>query len=409
MGLLTGNKSLRFWGINTPADLIPQRRTSNLPAILPYVNNDTALRHSAVWACLRLRADLISTLPLDVFRNVVLTPGEPAIQIEAPKTPILVNPGGDRVGLGEWLYSSQIELDRSGNSIGIIREVDGAGFPARIDLQPSSICAVRVRDGELFNYRIGGQDYPPSQIWHERQYTVSGAYVGLSPVMFAAYTIGEFYSIQDFVTSWFTGGAVPRARLRNTEKKLAPKEATVVKEAWRAAVAMGEPFVHGSDWEYELIQAEQASADWLEAMRFSNADIARFFGVPADMIDAAVSSKTITYASITERNLQFLIMNLGPAIIRRETALSGLLPRPRYVKFNSDAILRMDPASRAEMIKTRIESFVLAPSEGRALENLPPFTDKQLAEFEKFGLVASAPAEVSPPPAEPPAPKDANA
>lgn len=406
MGLFSGSKNLRFWGINSPADLIPQRRTSGAPAVLPYVNNDIAMRHSAVWACLRLRADLISTLPLDVFRNVTLTPGEPAIQIEAPKTPVLINPGGEQCGLGEWLYSSQIELDRSGNSIGIIREIDGAGFPARIDLQPSASCAIRVKDGELYRYRIGNQEYLPQQIWHERQFTTAGAFVGLSPVMYAAYTIGEFFSVQDFVTSWFTGGAVPRARLKNTEKKLNAKESTIVKEAWRAAVAMGEPFVHGNDWEYELIQAEQASADWLEAMRFSNADVARFFGVPADLIDAAVSSKTITYASITERNLQFLIMNLGPAIVRRENALSALLPRPRYVKLNSDAMLRMDPASRAEMIKTRIASFVLAPSEGRALENLPPFTASQIAEFEDFGLVASA--EPSPP-ALPAAPKDINA
>ncbi len=35
-----------------------------------YVSTDTALRTSAVWACLRLRADLISSFPVDVFRTV---------------------------------------------------------------------------------------------------------------------------------------------------------------------------------------------------------------------------------------------------------------------------------------------------------------------------------------------------
>jgi HK97 family phage portal protein len=361
------------------------------------------MRHSAVWACLRLRADLISTLPLDVYRKVQLVQGEPPIQVEAPKTPILISPGGERCNIVEWLYSSQVELDRSGNAIGIIREVDGAGFPARIDLQPSAICAIGIKGGELAYYRIDNTEYPPEKIWHERQYTSAGSYVGLSPVMYAAYTIGEFFSVQDFVTSWFTGGAVPRARLRNKEKKLVGPEAAVVKEAWRAAVAMGEPFVHGSDWEYELIQAEQASSDWLDAMRFSHADIARFFGVPSDLIDASVSTKTITYASITERNLQFLIMNLGPAIIRRENALSALLPRPRYVKFNSDAILRMDAKTKAEMIKIRVDGRVLAPSEARALDNLPPFTESQLAEFD---ALAPAPAPAPAAPADTPAPPE---
>ena len=34
------------------------------------VTPSTALRHSAVWACRRLRGDLVSTLPIDVFRIV---------------------------------------------------------------------------------------------------------------------------------------------------------------------------------------------------------------------------------------------------------------------------------------------------------------------------------------------------
>jgi len=108
-------------------------------------------------------------------------------------------------------------------------------------------------------------------------------------------------------------------------------------------------------------------------------DVSRFFGVPADLIDAAIAGgPNITYANITQRNLQFLVMHLGPAVVRRENALSQLLPRPRFVKLNSDALLRMDPLTRAQMIQTQIQSRVLAPNEARALDNRKPFTPEQI-------------------------------
>ena len=78
---------------------------------------------------------------------------------------------------------------------------------------------------------------------------------------------------------------------------------------------------------------------------------------------------------MTQRNLQFLIMHLGPTVIRRETALSKLLPRPRFVKLNTAALLRMDDAMRANVFQARIASRTMTPNEARALENMPPLTE----------------------------------
>jgi len=370
----------------TASELIPPRPQTRTGSAV--VTNDTALRHSAVWACLRLRANLISTLPVDVYRRVG------GIQVEVPKPPVLEAPGGERVDMLEWLFASQFDLDRAGNCFGLITARDGLGFPARIELQPLSEVSVVVNDGEVTGYRISGRLYPPSEVWHERQYTVAGLPVGLSPVAYAAWSIGEYLSVQDFALAWFGNGGIPQAHLRNTGKKtLTQAEAADVKAKFRAATQNGDMFVSGADWEYRPIQAEQAGADWIEAKRFGVSDIARFFDVPGDLIDAAVSSGSITYANITQRNLQFLIMHLGPAIIRREKALSRLTPRPRFVKLNTDALLRMDPKARAEMFRTQIESRTLTPSEARELEDRPPFTDAQLAEFDRlFGPPKAAPA-----------------
>ena len=61
--------------------------------------------HSAAWACTRLRADLISTLPIDIF-----TPSGGS-QVEVAKPPLFVNPGGEDVDMQEFMYSTQVDLD----------------------------------------------------------------------------------------------------------------------------------------------------------------------------------------------------------------------------------------------------------------------------------------------------------
>lgn len=367
----------RAWQGMTPQEHIRHDRSLRASGT-GYVSADTAMRHSAVWACLRLRANLISTMPVDVFRTVL------GLQVEVPKPPVLVKPGGERVGIHEWLYSSQVDLDRGGNCFGLITERDGAGLPRRIDLQPLQECSVIVEKGQLAGYRIAGTRYPVEDVWHERQWTVAGLPVGLSPVAYAAWSIGEYLSIQEFANEWFGNGATPKGHLKNTGKTLTADQSDAIKVRFKQAMKAGDVFVSGADWEYNMMQVEQAATNWIEAKKFSVEDIARFFDCPGDLIDAAVSTGHITYASITQRNLQFLIMHLGPAVFRREVALSDLLSKPRFVKLNSNALLRMDPKTQAEVFKMEIDSRTLAPSEIRELKDRKPFTEAQLAEFDRF-------------------------
>jgi HK97 family phage portal protein len=398
MGILSKLRDVfaREASITSPEELLAaQRGLRNGGGVA--VNNDTALRHSAVWACLRLRADLISTMPIDVYRRVQ------GVQVEMPKPPVLVSPGGQRVGAQEWLYSTQVDLDRAGNAFGVISErsgvpgPDGHALPARIDLVALSDVTVRAKGAQITKYIVAGTEYEPWEVWHERQYTVAGLPFGLSPIAYAAWSIEESLNAQQFARDWFGGGAIPIAELKNAAKKIDPVEAKIVKDRFKAAISTGDLFVTGNDWEYKPIQAVAEQSAFIEARQFGLTDIARFFGCPSDLIDAVVSTGHITYASITQRNLQFLTLHLGPAVARREDALTrGVVPGPRYVKLNRSALLAMDPEARARTVHARIASRTLAPSEARELEDLPPFTEAQLAEFDRlFGSPRTPPTTAS--------------
>ena len=373
--------------ITGPDGLIPPRGGKRSAAP---VTNDDAMRHSAVWAALRLRADLISTMPVDVYRRIQ------GVQVEVPKPPILISPGGAQVDMQEWLYSTQVDLDRAGNCFGLITERNALGLPARIELLALSDVSVRATGSQITEVRISGKPYDPADVWHEKQYTVAGLPLGLSPVAYAAFSLRESLSAQQFALDWFGGSAIPMAELKNTAKTINKRDAEIARDAYRAAVSTGDLFVHGNDWEYRPIQTVAASSEFLESRRFGLGEAARFFGVPSDLIDAVVAGASVTYANIGQRNLQLLIMNLGPAVTRRERALSRLVAGGRYVKLNRNALLAMDPQTRAATVKVQLDSRVLTPTEARALDERPPLTDADLAEFDRvYGTPRTTPTEAT--------------
>lgn len=355
------------------------------------VTSKTAMRQSAVWAAVTLRADLMSSFPIDVFRRAA------GIQIEVPKPPVLVTPSGDQLTMREWMYSSQMDLDRAGNTYGIILERDAFGIPARIDLVAHDAVTVRVK-GDVVTYIVKGKTYAADEIWHERQYTIPGLVMGLSPIANAAWSLGLWQSAAEFAADWFGNyGMIPSGTLKNTKKTLAPGEADIIKARYKASRQAADIFVTGNDWEFATNGAVIADAKFLEAQGASDQDAARFFGVPGDMIDVASKGSSITYANITQRNLQFLITKMGPAVGRREDALSALTAAGRFVKLNTSSILRMDPETTSRILINEVQGKLTAPSEARALMNRAPFTPAQIAEFEALGIVASgtpAPATV---------------
>lgn len=357
------------------------KRDANVSSLIPSrvgwrrsSTKKSALAHDAAWACVRLRGDLISTLPIDTYRK------SPFGQIEVPKPPVLIEPGGSQVRIIEWLYSSQTDLDTVGNTFGKIIEVDALGKPARIDLVPREEVTVQSVKGKI-TYYFGGKKQDDDKVWHERQFTTSGVAVGLSPVAYAALAMQQHAAAQEFAAAWYGGGLVPLSHLKYSAAAVPAKESEAIKARHLLAIENGEPFVTGKDWEYKPIDVAAAQANFITAMQFSDIQMCRFYGVPGDLIDANVSGGSITYANITQRNLQLLVMNLGPAIIRREDSLSAILAKPRFVKLNSDALLRMDPETVARMLGQQVKDRIIAPSEARALLNRAPFTPEQIDEF----------------------------
>lgn len=383
MGLF-GRQQRDFYGITGAEDLIAGRAGGGTrSAGNQVITDDRAMKHSVWWACLKLRAGLLSTFPIDQYRDVQ------GIRTEWPYKPlILTDPGGTKVSMRKWLAMSQVDLDRSGNTVGLIVERNTMksryypdGLPNRIELQPAAACSYIKRRDKPPMWRIDGKLYDPKDVYHEAANEVAGFELGLPTVIYAALTLGEGLSMQQFGLDWFGSGGIPKARMRNTAKRLDAKGISTAKQWYADVVKDGSLLVLGADWEYDLIQAQQAGAEFIVGRDHTNLAICRFLDTPGDLVDVNASGSSITYANITQRNLQFLIYRMGPAVISREESLTRLLPTPRYVKMNTDALLRMDPETRAKVLKTNIESRLITNAEARALDERRPLTQAEKDEF----------------------------
>jgi HK97 family phage portal protein len=384
---LFGRQQRDFYGITGAEDLIPARTTGGARrAGSQVITNDRAMRHSVVWACTDLRAGLMSTFPVDQYRNVN------GIQTEWPsKPPILTDPGGTKVSMREFLAMTQRDLDLVGNTIGLIVERNTLrnryypdGLPNRIELQPAAACAYEKKPGKPPRWRIDGKYYDPRDVYHERANVVTGFELGLPTVLYMALSLGEALSMQEFGLNWFGSGGIPKARMRNTAKRLTADDITTAKQWYSDVVSDGSLLVMGSDWEYDMIQAQQAGQEFIAGRDYAAQDICRFLGTPGDLVDVNPSGSSITYANITQRNLQFLIYHMGPLVMAREETFTRMLPQPRYVKFNTDALLRMDPETRAKVLQRNISTRLVTNAEARALDERQPLTDAEIAEFEKI-------------------------
>lgn len=368
-----------FWraDVQEHKDLVA-RRLGGVAGAAGVVSRQESLQASVKWACLRLRADLVSTMPVDVFRQ---QPG--GLMTPAPRPPVLSMPCG-QWDWSDWAFQTQWDLDDVGNAFGLITAMDGNGRPAQIEPVAAERVAVRV-EGATVTYLFAGEPVPTERVWHERQFPVAGSVMGLSPSAYAALTLSGSLSATKFIAEWFAGNAIPAAHLRNAEKTLNVKAAQETKELFEQTVRTGEVFVTGKDWEYSILGAKASEAAFLDALKATAPDLCRFYGVPGDVVDVESTTGNVTYANVTQRNLQLLTLNMGPAITRRERHLSHrLVPRGQVVKLATDAILRMDPAARGDAMDKAIGARRMTVTEARALDNRAPLTVEQEAEFERL-------------------------
>jgi hypothetical protein len=114
----------------------------------------------------------------------------------------------------------------------------------------------------------------------------------------------------------------------------------------------------------------------LETRKFSVEDIARWFGIPSEIIND--TEKTTTWGTGIDQLIQgFYKFRLRPMLESLEQALEKRILTPaqrrKYtVEFSLDAILRGSLKDRLEIGAQAVQNGLMSRNEWRQLENMPP-------------------------------------
>ena len=372
----------------TATELIALQRNGGRSYSGVNVNDDTAMRLSAVWGCVDLIAEIVSTLPIHEY-TMTGPGGTPERQ---PDPRILRDPGGDGYGFEVWARALLINLLLRGNEFGLIQQLDDRGYPSVIEnLHPDRIT---FRNSEWFldGKLIERYPFAAAQLWHVPAYNVPGTPLGLAPISYAAQTIGLGIATQRFGAQWFGDGAHPTAMLTG-DQPISEDDAKLLKN--RITTAMHdnrEPLILGAGYKLEPVQVAPEESQFLETIKANADDVARFFfrRPPGE-------GGEITYANVEARSLDLLTYTLTGWMVRLERALTRLRPRGRYIKFNADAFLRVDTKTRYEAHALALRSGLASRDERRSLEDMPPAPGGDVINWPPFSTSDSTASDSTPP------------
>jgi HK97 family phage portal protein len=355
---------------NVPPSMLPYSRSALLD-----VSTANALRVADAFACVRVLADSVASLPLKVYRRTAtgrVPAGSDSRAVQLFERP---SPGSTSADL---ISQVMVHLNIHGNCyLGKFRaegEIVQLGC-----LDPTQ---VRVElSGQRITYTIsrreGVSEHGPEDVCHIKAMSSDGL-TGLSPVTQARLTLALSSNLQEHAKQFFEEGSTPAGIL--AVPGASPEGLDRFREDWRnkhgGVQRMHRMALIEGDATFTPVAFSADDSQFLQQRELSAKEVARIFRVPAWTIDAPTGD-SLTYANTLEQNRHFVTHSLRPWLVRIERALSNdtdLCPGSTYMQFDLDGLLRADAATRSEIYTRALDPITgwLQRSEVRELEELPP-------------------------------------
>ena len=339
---------------------------------------DAQLALVPVYAAVRLIADSIAALPLQAYRKT--SDGRVPMTL-----PLMF---AEPVGMTRmtWVQQAMTSLLLRGNAYGLKAGRDAEAMtPGGVRwLNPDS-----VTWDDADGWRHGGYPVAEADMVHIPGLVMPGRRLGVSPVTACSAAVTAGVSTQTFMRDWYRNKAIPSMTLQNTERTIEADAANTIKERAKSTIRAGEPFVTGKDWKLDVLTLTADDAGFVAASRLTATQVATIFGIPPGMIGGDAGG-SLTYSTVELNQIQFLTNTLLPWLTRLEAAFSGLMPRPQYVKFNVDALIRVETKTRHEVYKLARDIGLHNIDELRKFEDESPLPDGAGADYTPLSQMGAA-------------------
>lgn len=356
---------------------------------------DAALQISAVFACVEILAQTISTLPLYVYRDK----GGVRVPDKMSRLWLLLHESPNRwMTPSEFLSAMVVNRMLRGNAYALI-ERDSAGEPiALVPLSPDQMEVSVVEGGEVYVYYQDGDitALAPENVIHWKG--LGNGFLGLSKLDFMRATTNEAIRAQDNANSLYGKGSKPTGVLQ-TDSRLSAEQVAALMTRFQTSMTSsgGGLIIADRGLKYSQMSLSPADAQLLETRRFTIEEICRWFGVPGVLV--GTTGQTTWGSGIEQIVSGFHKFTIGPLCKQLEQVLERRLKNyePITIEFKMDGFLRTDPASRAAFYSTMSQNGAMTRNEIRRLENLPPVeggdeltAQSNLVPLRKLGAVEPA-------------------
>ncbi len=336
------------------------------------VNERTAMQTTAVYACVRILAETIASLPLHTYRY---TDNGKEKATDHPLYYLLHSEPNPEMTSFVFRETLMGHLLLWGNAYAqIIR--DGRGkVLALYPLLPDKMTVSRTEKGEIFYlYNKDGEQYPlrGDEVLHIPGLGFDGL-IGYSPIAMAKNAIGMAIATEEYGAKFFANGANPGGVL---EHPGVVKDPARVRDSWNA-VYQGSGNAHRiavleEGMSFKSIGIPPEQAQFLETRKFQTEEICRIFRVPPHLV---ASLDRATFSNIESQSISFVVHTIRPWLVRWEQALtkamfSGKEKKEYFASFVVEGLLRGDYQSRMNGYAVGIQNGFLSPNDVRALENL---------------------------------------
>lgn len=338
------------------------------------VNERSAMQMTAVYACVRILAESMASLPLHVYH--LNDEGNKQRARDHPLYYLLhdePNPEMTSFILRETLMT---HLLLWGNAYAqLIRNGKGEVI-AIYPLMPNKMQV--KRDGQSndivfeYHHEEGKVQLSSFEVLHIPGLGFDGL-IGYSPIAMAKNAIGMAIATEEYGAKFFANGAQPGGVLEHPGIIKDPER---VRSSWTQTFGgssnANKIAVLEEGMKYTPIEVTPEQAQFLETRKFQINEIARIFRVPPHMVGDLEKS---SFSNIEQQSLEFVKYTLDPWVLRWEQALNRSLitskDKERYfIKFNVDGLLRGDYESRMNGYATARQNGWMSANDIRTLENM---------------------------------------
>lgn len=340
------------------------------------VTEDSALALSAVFGCVRIIAETVSGIPLSTY---VLRKGQ---WVEEPTdelyTLLQVRPNPHMTHIDFW-EAVLLNLTLRGNGYALILRND-MGMPIGVyPLAASQVQPIVLRDGTgWYIYNLDGVQtlYAEEDILHFRIF--GNGRIGVSPLEYGAMSMGLASAADTYAGNFYQRGAKPGGVLQ-IDRILTPKQRSELRESFKEVHESVDNahklFVLEAGMKYQQVQLSPEGAQLIDTRKFNVNDVARFFGVPAFLLNQSEGS-TSWGTGLEQQMLGFYNLTIAPYTRRiAATCRQKLIPlqeqRRRKVGYDFDELMAVDLKAKAEYYTKLTTAGIMTRNEARERILLP--------------------------------------